>query len=61
MNIKFSLADFVYVIQKRSRGHYNSCTFFGQLQTVTLKLLNQINKIHETELYIYPSYFVIRT
>ena len=30
--------------------NYNSCIFIAQLQTVTLKLLNQRNKIRETEL-----------
>ena len=28
---KFCMADFVYVIQKPSRGHYNSCTFVTQM------------------------------
>ena len=40
VDLKFSLADFVYVIQKPSRGHYNSCIFITQLQTVTLQLLS---------------------
>ena len=30
VNQKFSLADFVYVIQQPSRGHYNSCIFIAQ-------------------------------
>ena len=55
VDLKFSLADFVFLIQKPSRGHYNCCTFIAQLKTVKLKLLNQINKIRETELLIYLS------
>ena len=50
VNLKFDLADFVYVIQKPRRGHYNFCIFIAQLQTVTLQLLNQINEIRETQL-----------
>ena len=42
MNLKLCLADFVHVIQKPSRGHYNSCTFVTQVYTVTPQLLNQI-------------------
>ena len=58
-SIKFSLADIAYVIQQPSRGHYNSCIFIAQLQTVNLQLLNQINKTRHIEIYIYPSSFVI--
>ena len=31
VNLKISLADFVYVVQKPSRGHYDSCTSIAQL------------------------------
>ena len=41
---KFYVADFVSVIQKPSRGHYNSCIFLAQSLVVTLQLLNQITK-----------------
>ena len=50
VNLKSSLADFVYLIQKPSRGHYNFCIFIAQMNAVTPQLLNQIIKIHETEL-----------
>ena len=49
-NLKFCLADFVYLIQKPSRGHYNFCIFVAQMYAVTPQLLSQINKIRETEL-----------
>ena len=49
-NLKFCLADFVYLIQKPSRGHYNFCISIAQMYAVTPQLLNQINKIRETEL-----------
>ena len=42
--------DFVYLIQKPSRGHYNFCIFIAQMYAVTPQLTNQINKIRETEL-----------
>ena len=45
--------DFV-VIQKPSRGHYNSRIFIAQVKTVTPQLLNQIDKICQIELWIYP-------
>ena len=57
MNLKFCLADFVYLIQKPSRGHYNCFIFIAQMYAVTPQLLNQINKICHTELRIYPSGF----
>ena len=44
VNLKFCLADFVYVIQKPSTGHYNSCIFIVPMKTVTPQLLNQINR-----------------
>ena len=50
VNLKFCLADFVYLIQTPSRGHYNFCIFIAQMYAVTPQLLNQINKIRETEL-----------
>ena len=49
VNLKFCLADFVYLIQKPSRGHYNFCIFVAQMYAVTPQLLNQINKIRETK------------
>ena len=58
MNLKFCLAYFVYLIQKPSRGHYNFCIFIAQMYAVTPQLLNQNNKIRETELQIYPSSLV---
>ena len=60
-NLRFSLADFVCFIQKPSRVHYNFCISIAQVYVVTPQLLNQMNKIGETELYIYPSSFVIST
>ena len=42
--------DFVCLIQKPSRGHYNFCIFIAQMNAVTPQLLNQIDKIRETEL-----------
>ena len=50
VNLKFCLADFVHLIQKPSRGHYNFCIFVAHMYAVTPQLLNQINKIRETEL-----------
>ena len=50
VNLKLYLADFVYLIQRPSRGHYNFCMFIAQMYAVTPQLLNQINKIRETEL-----------
>ena len=50
VNLKFRLADFIYLIQKPSRGHYNFCIFIAQMYKVTPRLLNQINKIRVTEL-----------
>ena len=50
VNLKFCLADFVYLIQKPSRGHSNFCIFIAQMYAITPQLLNQINKIRETEL-----------
>ena len=35
---------------QREQRHYKSGIFIAQLQTVTLQLLNQINKIRATEL-----------
>ena len=50
VNLKFCLADLVYLIQKPSRGDYNFCTSIAQTYAVTPQLLNQINEIRETEL-----------
>ena len=50
VNLKFCRADFVYLIQKRSGGHYNFCVFIAQMCAVTAQFLKQINKIHETEI-----------
>ena len=49
VNLNFCLTDFVYLIQKPSRGHYNFCIFSAQMYAVAPQLLNQINKIRETE------------
>ena len=40
----------VYLIQIRSRGQYKFWIFIAQMYAVTPQLLNQINKIRETEL-----------
>ena len=50
VNLKFCLADFVYLIQKPRRGHYNFGIISAQMYAVIPQLLNQINKIRETEL-----------
>ena len=42
------------MVQKPSREHYNSCIFIAQMSTVTPQLLSQIDKIRQTELWIYP-------
>ena len=50
VNLKFCLADFAYLIQKPSKGHYNFGIFIAQMYAVTPQLLNQINKVRDTEL-----------
>ena len=50
INLKFCLADFVYLMQNPSRAHCSSSIFISQMYAVTPQLLNQINKICETEL-----------
>ena len=47
------------IIQKPRRRHYKSCIYITQMLTDTPQLLNHVKKIHRTELWIYPSYFVI--
>ena len=43
--------------EQREQRHYKSCIFIAQLQTVTLQLLNQINKIRETRTLDLPFFF----
>ena len=50
VNLKFCLADFVYLTQTLSRRHSNSCIFNAQMSTVAAQLLDQINKIHQRQL-----------
>ena len=50
VNLKFCVADFVYVIQKASRRHYNSCICSIQMLAVTPQVINHVNKIRQAEL-----------
>ena len=49
------------MIREPSRGHHNCCIFIAQMLAVTHQLLNQMNKIRQTERQIYPPSFVIST
>ena len=61
VSLKFCLADFVYLIQELRSDRVQLSNKYTKIVMLSTRFLNQINKIRETELQIYPSSFAIST
>ena len=61
VNLKFRLTNLVHLIQESRSDCVHLSNEYTKIVTPSARFLNQINKIREIELQIYPSSFVIST
>ena len=60
VNLKFCLADFVYLIQELRSNCVHLSNEYAKISKPSVRFLNQINKIRETKLFVISTYLLLK-